>query len=99
AREYTRRLLKARAAMKLSTETKVYAFFLAAFAGVAILGLVSYRSTRDLIENDRWVAQTNQVRQSIADLLSAVLETENRRRDYLFTGDARYLAQFLSGLD
>jgi PAS domain S-box-containing protein len=97
--ENPRHLLKARAAVKLSTETKVYAFFLAAFAGVAILGLVSYRSTRNLIENDHWVAQTNQVRQSVADLLNAVLETENRRRDYLFTGEARYLAQFLSGLD
>jgi PAS domain S-box-containing protein len=49
--------------------------------------------------NDRWVAHTHQVRQSIADLLGAVLEAENRRRDYLFNGDSRYLAQFLAGLD
>ncbi len=85
--------------MKFSTETKVYAFFFAAFAGVVILGFVTYRSTRELIVNDRWVAHTHQVRQSIADLLDAVLEAENRRRDYLFSGDPRYLAQFLAGLD
>ena len=85
--------------MKLSTETKVYAFFVAAFAGVVVLGFVTYRSTQELIVNDRWVAHTHQVRQSIADLLDAVLEAENRRRDYLFTGDSHYLAQFLSGLD
>jgi PAS domain S-box-containing protein len=85
--------------MKLSTETKVYAFFIAAFAGVVILGLMTYRSTWELIVNDRWVVHTNQVRQSIADLLGAILEAENRRRDYLFTGDSRYLAQFLAGLD
>jgi PAS domain S-box-containing protein len=90
---------KAGAAMKLSTETKVYAFFVAAFAGVVVLGFVTYRSTQELIVNDRWVAHTHQVRQSIADLLDAVLEAENRRRDYLFTGDYHYLAQFLSGLD
>src|ERR1700730_7604933 len=86
-------------AMKLSTETKVYAFFVTAFAGVVILGFLTYRSTRELIVNDRWVAHTHQVRQSIADLEGAVLEAENRRRDYLLTGDARDLAQFLSNLD
>ncbi|MBV8142293.1 MAG: PAS domain S-box protein, partial [Verrucomicrobia bacterium] len=85
--------------MKLSTETKVYTFFFAAFAGVVILGYVTYRSTRELIVNDRWVAHTDQVRQSIADLHGAVLEAENRRRDYLLTGDSRYLAQFLTNLD
>ncbi len=85
--------------MKLSTETKVYAFFFAAFAGVVILGFVTYHSTRELIVNDHWVAHTDQVRQSIADLLGAVLEAENRRRDYLLTGDSRYLAQFLANLD
>ena len=47
--------------MKLSTETKVYAFFIAAFAGVVILGLMTYRSTWELIVNDRWVVHTNQV--------------------------------------
>src|SRR3984893_5246778 len=86
-------------AMKLSTETKVYAFFVTAFAGVVILGFLTYRSTQELIVNNRWVAHTHQVRQSIADLLGAVLEAENKRRDYLFNGDSRYLAQFLAGLD
>src|SRR6202042_3016452 len=85
--------------MKLSTLIKVYAFFFAAFAGVVILGFLTYRSTRELIVNDRWVAHTDQVRQSIADLLGAVLEAENRRRDYLLTGDSRYLTQFLDNLD
>src|ERR1700730_5214358 len=85
--------------MKLSTEIKVYAFFFAAFAGVVILGFLTYRSTQELIVNNRWVAHTHQVRQSIADLLGAVLEAENKRRDYLFNGDSRYLAQFLAGLD
>ena len=63
-----RGLLETRVAMKLSTETKVYAFFLAAFTGVVILGFFTYRSTQELIVNDRWVTHTHQVRQSIADL-------------------------------
>jgi PAS domain S-box-containing protein len=85
--------------MKLSTETKIYAFFCAAFAGVVILGFVTYQSTRELIVNDSLVAHTLQVRQSLADLLSAVLGAETRRRDYLLTGEPKYLAQFLGGVD
>jgi len=85
--------------MKLSTETKVYAFFVTAFAGVVILGFLTYRSTRELIVNEHWVAHTHQVRQSIADLEGAVLEAENRRRDYLLTGDSHDLDQFLANLD
>jgi PAS domain S-box-containing protein len=85
--------------MKLSTETKVYAFFVTAFAGVVLLGFFTYRNTQELIVNNRWVTHTHQVRQSIADLEGAVLEAENRRRDYLLTGDSRDLAQFLANLD
>ena len=73
--------------MKLSTETKVYAFFVTAFAGVVILGFMTYRSTRELIVNDRWVAHTHQVRQSIADLESAGFAVE-----YLEIRDADTLA-------
>jgi len=85
--------------MKLSTETKVYAFFVTAFAGVVLLGFFTYRNTQELIVNNQWVTHTHQVRQSIADLEGAVLEAENRRRDYLLTGDSRDLAQFLANLD
>jgi PAS domain S-box-containing protein len=93
------RLLKAAAAMNVSTETKVYAFFIAAFAGVVVLGFLTYRSTRDLILNERLVAHSHQVRQSIADLRGAVLDAEYRRRDYLFSGDFRYLEDFLADFD
>ena len=86
-------------AMKLSIETKVYAFFCAAFAGVVILGFVTYQSTRELIVNDSWVSHTHQVRQSLADLLSAVLGAETSRQDYLLTGDSRYREQFVASVD
>jgi hypothetical protein len=93
------RLRKAGAVMKVSTETKVYAFFIAAFAGVVALGFLTYRSTRDLILNERLVAHSHQVRQSIADLRGAVLDAEYRRRDYLFSGDFHYLEDFLADFD
>jgi PAS domain S-box-containing protein len=86
-------------AMKLGIETKVYAFFCAAFAGVVILGFVTYQSTRELIVNDSWVSHTHQLRQSLADLLSAVPGAETSRQEYLLTGDSKYRVQFLAGLD
>jgi PAS domain S-box-containing protein len=85
--------------MKFSIESKVYAFFCAAFAGVVILGVVTYQSTRELIVNESWVSHTHLVRQSLADLLSTVLGAETSRQDYLLTGNSRYRAQFLAGVD
>jgi CHASE3 domain sensor protein len=64
-----------------------------------ILGFVTYQSTRELIADDSWVTHTLQVRQSLADLLSAVLGAETRRRDYLLTPEPKYLRQFLAGVD
>ena len=68
--------------MKLSTEAKVYGFFFAAFAGVVALGFVSYHSTRKLMATERSVAHTLQVRDSLGDLMSAVLGAENGRETF-----------------
>jgi PAS domain S-box-containing protein len=44
------------------------------------------------------VSHTHALRQSIADLLNSVVETENRRRGYLLTGDHQYSQQFRAGI-
>ena len=85
--------------MKLNTEAKISAGSCAALAGIFILGFVTYQSTRAIWTADLWVAHTHALRQSIADLLNAVVETENRRRGYLLTGDRQYLQQFLASID
>jgi two-component system, cell cycle sensor histidine kinase and response regulator CckA len=84
--------------MKLSTEAKIYGFFFAAFAGVVILGLVTYNSTRNLMATQQSVAHALQVRDSLDELLSAVLGAESGRRGYLLTGDFRYQLQFEAGV-
>jgi two-component system, cell cycle sensor histidine kinase and response regulator CckA len=81
--------------MKLSTEVKIYGFFFAAAsAGVLILGVVTYDSTRNLMVTDKSVSHTLEVRDSLNELLSAVLGAENGRRGYLMTGDSQYQLQF-----
>src|SRR6516162_5546711 len=84
--------------MKLSTEAKIFAGSCAAIAGIFILGFVTYESTREIRTADMWVAHTHALRQSIADLLNSVVESENRRRGYLLTGDHQYLQQFRAGI-
>ena len=83
--------------MKLSTEAKIYGFFFAAFAGVVILGLVTYDSTRKLMATDKSVAHVLEVWDSLDELLGAVLSAENGRRGYLLTGDFQYQLQFEAG--
>jgi two-component system, cell cycle sensor histidine kinase and response regulator CckA len=83
--------------MKLSTEAKIYGFFFATFAGVVILGLVTFDSTRNLMATDKSVAHTLEVRDSLDELLSAVQGAENGRRGYLISGDFQYQLQFEAG--
>jgi hypothetical protein len=52
----------------LGIEAKIYGFFFAAFAGVVILGLVTYNSTRNLMATDRSVAHALEVRDSLDEL-------------------------------
>src|SRR5215469_13937102 len=84
--------------MKLSTEAKIYGFFFAGFAGVVILGLVTYKSTRNLMATEQSVTHALQVRDSLAELLSAVLGAESGRRGYLLTGDFQYQLEFEAGV-
>ena len=84
--------------MKLSTEAKIFAGSCAAIAGIFIFGFVTYESTREIRTADLWVSHTHALRQSIADLLNSVVESENRRRGYLLTGDPQYLQQFRAGI-
>jgi PAS domain S-box-containing protein len=85
--------------MKLSTEAKFFAGACAALAGIFILGFATYQSTREISTADLWVSHTHALRQAIADLLNAVVESESRRRGYLLTGDPQYLQQFRAGID
>jgi PAS domain S-box-containing protein len=85
--------------MKLSTEAKIFAGSCAALTGIFILGFATYQSTREIGTADLWVSHSHSLRQAIADLLNTVVESENRRRGYLLTGDRQYLQQFRTGVD
>jgi methyl-accepting chemotaxis protein len=65
--------------------------------GVAALTLllvaaVAYRTTNDLIENDELVSHTYLVRETLADLLSDLVDAETGMRGYVITGVDAFLA-------
>jgi methyl-accepting chemotaxis protein len=76
---------------------------LAAGFGLAALTLlaiatVSYRNANLLIETERWVAHTHQVRTEFADLLSEIKDAETGQRGYVITGEEGYLDPYRAAL-
>lgn len=65
--------------------------FTLAGAVLVLVSLAGYRSTRKLIDNDRWVNHSQQVRRQLAWLLARVVDAETGERGFVITGDEAYL--------
>jgi CHASE3 domain sensor protein len=65
-------------------------------AGVVLLviAMFGYRSTRHLIENERWVAHTHEVRGRLAHLRLLLVEAETAQGRYVITGTDVFLQAF-----
>ncbi|HKQ71756.1 MAG TPA: CHASE3 domain-containing protein [Polyangiaceae bacterium] len=57
-----------------------------------------YRGAYQLIENDRWVSHTYQVRKDLADLLSQLKDAETGQRGFVITGNEAFLEPYTSGM-
>lgn len=56
--------------------------------------IVSYRATRDLIDQERRVSRTHQVLGELEATLSTMKDAETGERGYIITGDSRYLEPY-----
>jgi methyl-accepting chemotaxis protein len=65
---------------------------------LVVIGVAGYRSTQHLIENDRWVAHTHEVRMKLADLLSSLKDAETAQRGFVITGDDSFLEPYTGAL-
>jgi methyl-accepting chemotaxis protein len=65
-------------------------------AGVVLLviALFGYRSTQQLIENERWVAHTHDVRREMALLRSLLIDAETSQRGFIITGMSDYSEEY-----
>ena len=58
------------------------------------IGLIGYLSTQRLIENDRRVSHTHQVRRDLSELLSELKDAETGQRGFLITGIESFLTPY-----
>ncbi len=75
-------------------DMKVAAGFGLAFAIMMSLGIVQYRTMSRLIQDNRWVAHTNEVLLKLEVTLTTVTDTQAAVREFVVTGDDRYLGLY-----
>ena len=77
--------------MNVSLEKKIAVVLGAVLVLLLGIGIVSYRSTTDLINREVRAAQTHQVRETIEHLLYLMEDVEDKQRLDLLTGENQYL--------
>ena len=82
----------------MSFATRIYAGFAFALLLLIVIGTVSYRNTRSLLEDAAWVDHTHEVIECLADVLSSEQDVQRGQRGYLLTGEDRYLDTYRAGL-
>ncbi|HYQ46778.1 MAG TPA: CHASE3 domain-containing protein, partial [Polyangiaceae bacterium] len=63
-----------------------------------LVGISGYRSTQHLIENDRLVSHTHEVRRKLTDLTSFLKDAETGQRGFVITGDDPFLEPYRAAL-
>lgn len=76
----------------------IVAGFAAALALLVTLGVITYRVTSGLVEENNWVAHTYQVIGLLEDAETAITSAETAQRGYVITGDERFLAPYRDAL-
>ena len=73
----------------------------AAFASAAVLlflsGLASYLAITRLLESERWVIHTHEVRAALGDVDSAMLRSGRAQSGYVLSGTGDFLNQLNHG--
>jgi diguanylate cyclase (GGDEF)-like protein len=75
----------------------IRSLFALVLAIIVANGAVSFWTFDRLIESGQWVRHTQEVRQLLSDVLTALLDAETGQRGYLVTRDAGYLGPFREG--
>src|SRR6478736_164133 len=72
--------------------------FAIAVLTLILIGISGYRSIAHLIENDRWVSHTHEVRTNLADLISSFKDAETGTRGFVIAGDDAFLEPYRTSL-
>jgi PAS domain S-box-containing protein len=85
--------------VRWSLNAKITAGFAAALAILAAAEFISYRSADQLIQTSRQVSHTQQVLESLENILVTVDDAETGQRGYLLTGKESYLEPYEAARD
>jgi signal transduction histidine kinase len=77
--------------MKLSVQQATIGGFVVSFVIIMILSISSYNSIVRLMEDDKWVARTQETLKKLNEILADADEAETSERGYIITGDEKYL--------
>jgi diguanylate cyclase (GGDEF)-like protein len=80
--------------MKRSAQKNIVVGFGLILLLIGSLGWLSNRSTRQFIDNSRWVSHSHEVLEKLAEIRSLVKDVEIGQHGYLVTGNERYLESF-----
>ncbi|MDP2138890.1 MAG: CHASE3 domain-containing protein, partial [Candidatus Didemnitutus sp.] len=84
--------------MKWNVGTKIGVGFGLALVIYVFVGVVSYRSTTQLIETSDARRHTGEVLAQSAEILSVLIDVQSGQRGYVITGEDAYLEPYQSGL-
>ena len=72
-------------------------FAIAALA-LLVIGVSGYRNAEHVVESDRWVSHTHEVRTKMAELMSYIKDAETSVRGFVITGDEAFLDSYRASL-
>jgi methyl-accepting chemotaxis protein len=72
--------------------------FAVAAAALVVVAIFGYRAIHDLIDNQRWVAHSQQVRRELESLISSLKDAETGQRGYIITGEESFLQPYEEAL-
>jgi methyl-accepting chemotaxis protein len=77
---------------------KVAAGFAAAAATLLVIAVVGYLNAHRLIENERWVGHTQQVREELNGLLFLLVDAETGERGFIIAGNEAFLEPYQAAI-
>ena len=78
---------------------RVGAGFALAVAILVVIAVVGFRTSEALMENDRWVDHTHEVRTTLAELTTQLARAEGAMRGYVISRDDGFLELYRAALD
>ena len=80
--------------MRWTVEKKIVTGFALLLATLIVVGVVSYRNTRQLLRDSNRVAHSHDILDELNGTLSTVKDAETGQRGFIITGDEQYLEPY-----